>query len=80
MKNLEDKNIKKHGDEGPFLVCAATSLIKKKNKDGFVSACFKCRTPVYIPEKEMVKWRNTGSIVVCPLCSGGKIGQILETF
>lgn len=80
MKDLKSQNIKKYGDPGPFLVCAITSLQKGSTDDGFVSSCFKCGVSVHIPEKEMTNWRNTGATVVCPRCSGGTIGQILETF
>jgi hypothetical protein len=30
--------------------------------------------------KKMADWRDYGALVVCPRCSGGAIGQILETF
>lgn len=70
MKNREDQNRSKHGDPGPFFVCATTSVQKRKTNDGFVSACFKCGASVYIPEKEMTNWRNSGAIAVCPRCSG----------
>ena len=80
MKGLKNQNIEKHGNPGPFLVCAATSLPKGDNKDGFVSSCFKCGASVHIPEKEMTNWRDYGALVVCPRCSGGAIGQVLETF
>jgi hypothetical protein len=71
MKNLENHNKSKHGDPGPFLVCAITTLQKVSADDGFVSSCFKCGSSVHIPEKEMAHWRDTGVSVVCPRCSGG---------
>lgn len=80
MKNIEDQNRDKHGDLGPFLVCAITTLQKGSAVDGFVSSCIKCGVSVHIPEKNITKWRDTGAVVVCQRCSGGIIGQILKTF
>jgi len=80
MKKLKNQNMEKHGDPGPFLVCATTSLPKGDHKGGFVSSCFKCGASVHIPEKEMTNWRDYGALVVCPRCSGATIGQMLETF
>ncbi|MBU4320508.1 MAG: hypothetical protein Q8N12_08400 [Thermodesulfovibrionales bacterium] len=51
MKDTEDQNRKKHGDPGPFFVCAITTLQKGRADDGFVSSCFKCGVSVHIPEK-----------------------------
>jgi hypothetical protein len=78
MKDLKNQNIERHGDPGPFLVCATTSSPKGDHKDGLVSSCFKCGVSVHIPEKKMTDWRDYGARVVCPRCSGGTIGQILE--
>jgi len=80
MKDFKNENIEKHGDTAPFLVCAITTFQKGSADDGFVSSCFKCGTSVHIPEKEMAHWRDTGASVVYPRCSGGEIGQLLETF
>lgn len=66
-----------NADSGPFLVCAVTTP-QRKTKDGFISACYKCKSPVYIPEKDMTKWRDTGAIVVCQVCSSAEIGQLLD--
>ncbi len=80
MKDIEDQNRKKHGDSGPFFVCATTTLQKGSTDNGFVSSCIKCRISVHIPEIEMTTWRNSGAVVVCPRCSGGSVGQMLKTF
>jgi hypothetical protein len=80
MKDLKNQNMEKHGDPGPFLVCATNSSPKGNYKDGFISSCFKCGVSVHIHEKEMAHWRDTGASVVCPRCSGEGIGQLLETF
>ena len=64
-------------DSEPFFVCAVVTP-ERKTKDGFISACYKCKSPVRIPEKDMTKWRDTGAIVVCPRCSGAEIGQFLD--
>jgi hypothetical protein len=75
-KHLASLNRAKHGDPGPFLVCG----LAKNTSERFETACFKCKAEVRVPEGMMVSWRNTGAITVCEKCSGGRVGELLETF
>lgn len=67
---------------GPFLVAEPTELAESQEgyAAGWVTRCFKCRQRVLVPRDLMVDWRNSGAVAVCPTCSGGQVGQILETF
>jgi hypothetical protein len=62
---------------GPFLVCERTE-ISEVACDNFGSAekCSKCFEPVLV--RDVIQWRNSGAVTICPTCSGGQPGEILD--